>query len=111
MNGATNNDTFIDSGSNGFFFADTSLTQCGSWYCQNAQLPVTLQGGSNSASITVPVVSMQTLQSSGNYAFSDAAGPTSGVVDLGLPFFFGRNVFVAIEGQATPGGTGPYYAF
>lgn len=111
LNGATNNDTFIDSGSNGFFFADTSLTQCGSWYCQNAQLPVTLQGGSNSASITVPVVSMQTLQSSGNYAFSDAAGPTSGVVDLGLPFFFGRNVFVAIEGQATPGGTGPYYAF
>jgi hypothetical protein len=26
-------------------------------------------------------------------------------------FFFGRNVFIAIEGQNTPGGTGPYTAY
>ena len=30
---------------------------------------------------------------------------------LGIPFFFGRNVFTAIEGQTTPGGTGPYFAY
>ena len=29
----------------------------------------------------------------------------------GLPFFFGRTVFTAIEGQTTPGGVGPYFAF
>jgi hypothetical protein len=29
----------------------------------------------------------------------------------GLPFFFGRTVFLAIEGQPTPAGAGPYYAF
>jgi hypothetical protein len=31
--------------------------------------------------------------------------------DWGLPFFFGRTVFTAIEGMSTPGGTGPYFAF
>ena len=31
--------------------------------------------------------------------------------DWGLPFFFGREVFVAIEGQETPSGPGPYYAY
>jgi hypothetical protein len=31
--------------------------------------------------------------------------------DLGMPFFFGRNVFTAIENQTTPGGTGPYFAY
>jgi hypothetical protein len=31
--------------------------------------------------------------------------------DLGMPFFFGKNVFTAIENQSTPGGMGPYFAF
>jgi hypothetical protein len=37
-------------------------------------------------------------------------GETGGF-DFGLPFFFGRSVFTAIEGASTPGGTGPYVAF
>ena len=37
---------------------------------------------------------------------------SSGGFDWGLPFFFGRNVFVAIQGQSTrPGGTAPYWAY
>jgi hypothetical protein len=31
--------------------------------------------------------------------------------DWGLPFFYGRRVFLGIEGEASPAGTGPYYAF
>jgi hypothetical protein len=38
-------------------------------------------------------------------------GPNPGAFDWGLPFFFGRQVFTAIEGASTPGGSGPYFAF
>jgi hypothetical protein len=31
--------------------------------------------------------------------------------DWGLPFFYGRTVYTAIESQATPAGVGPYFAF
>ncbi len=46
-----------------------------------------------------------------NFAFNDLGGPNSGLVDWGLPFFFGRNVFTAIENQNTPIGAGPYFAY
>ena len=47
-------------------------------------------------------------------AFSGLGGPTGSTpltFDFGLPFFFGRNVFTAIEGRSTPGGAGPYVAY
>jgi hypothetical protein len=44
--------------------------------------------------------------------FVNLAGPNSlAGFDWGLPFFFGRNVYTAIESKSTPGGTGPYWAF
>ncbi len=44
-------------------------------------------------------------------AFSEVAGPNPGAFDWGLSFFFGRTVYTAIEGQSTPGGTGPFVAY
>ena len=44
-------------------------------------------------------------------AFDDLAGPDTGDFDWGLPFFFGRKTFVGIEGQSSPGGAGPYWAY
>jgi hypothetical protein len=46
-------------------------------------------------------------------AFSDLGAPSGDTVTFawGLPFFFGRNVYTAIEGRSTPGGIGPYVAF
>jgi hypothetical protein len=44
-------------------------------------------------------------------ALNEVAGPNPGGFDWGLSFFFGRTVFTAIEGQTTPGGVGPYFAF
>ena len=36
---------------------------------------------------------------------------TSSYFDWGLPFFYGRTVFTAIEGKPAEGTTGPYYAY
>ena len=54
------------------------------------------------------------LRTSTNNAFSNLAAPFNArpeALTLGLPFFFGRNVFVAIAGQSTPAGDGPYWAY
>jgi hypothetical protein len=43
--------------------------------------------------------------------FNNIGGPNSGSFDWGIPFFLGRTVFVGIEGQTSPAGTGPYWAY
>jgi hypothetical protein len=56
---------------------------------------------------------------SNNAAFSNLGGENAGIsslqlpasFDWGLAFFYGRNVFTAIEGAATPGGIGPCFAY
>ena len=40
----------------------------------------------------------------GQYFFSNS-------FDFGLPFFYGRSVYTAIEGRNAAGTVGPYYAF
>jgi hypothetical protein len=111
--------SFIDAGSNGIFFLDsktTGLPVCtrnSDFYC-----PATLQSQSATnrgvngvtSAVTFSVGNADTL-SSRFTAFSEVAGPSPGNFDWGLPFFLGRTVFTAIEGQTTPGGQGPYFAY
>jgi hypothetical protein len=113
--------SFIDSGSNAYFFLDTATTgfpgctQNPDFYCPS--IPQTLsatnqgQNGKSSA-VTFNVATADTLLSNvNNFAFNNIAGPNSGAFDFGLPFFFGRNVYTAIELQSTPAGPGPYFAY
>jgi hypothetical protein len=113
--------SFVDSGSNGYFFLSSSTTgipACSSatgFYCPSStqNLSATNQG-SNSASGTVnfSVANAESLFANQNdFVFGNLGGPGHGGFDWGLPFFFGRNVFTAIEGKSTPGGTGPYWAY
>ncbi len=60
--------------------------------------------------MTFPVGNADALDGRFN-AFSEVAGPNPGGFAWGLSFFFGRTIFTAIEGQTTPGGVGPYFAF
>jgi hypothetical protein len=45
--------------------------------------------------------------------FPSLAGPMGdgSSFDWGLPFFYGRRVFMGFDGMTSALGTGPYYAF
>jgi hypothetical protein len=114
----------LDSGSNAIYFLDyltTGIPPCTdspSWYCpsstQNISVLNGAAAGTNGASdsVTFTVGNADTLTSNANNAaVNGLAGPSPGAFYFGLPFFFGRNVYTAIEGKSTPGGTGPYSAY
>jgi hypothetical protein len=112
--GSVYSQSYLDSGSNGFFFANSTLTRCGVWYCPAApqSLGATISGTDGvSAPASLSVANAQTLFASGNWAFDNLAGYNGNMFGWGLPFFFGRRVYTAIEAQLTPAGTGPYFAF
>ncbi|HEV2378325.1 MAG TPA: DUF3443 family protein [Terriglobia bacterium] len=121
FSGQSYSGSFIDSGSNGLFFLSspsTGLPVCANpnsgFYCPagTAGLTVTTTGlNSASAQIALSIANADSLFASINNAFNDVGGPNPGAFDLGLPFFLGRNVFVAIQGQSTPGGAGPFWAY
>jgi hypothetical protein len=128
FNGSTYPQSFLDSGSNGLFFPDSSIPSCAdnkSWYCPTTSpdnLMATNQGQAASGNplgspgtVNFSIENADMLFSTNNTAFSTLGGGPSGggtsSFDWGLPFFFGRNVFTAIDGLSTPGGTGPYYAY
>jgi hypothetical protein len=114
--------SFVDTGSNGLFFLDsptTGLPMCTvstGFYCPTSvqNFSATNQGtNGHSTPINFSVANADGLLSSSNpnFLLPPLAGPFPGSFDWGLPFFYGRNVFVAIEGKSTPGGTGPYTAY
>jgi hypothetical protein len=130
--GQSYSSSFIDSGSNGIFFLNSSITGitvCSSssnapgFYCPSSTENLSATNvGANATTSTVnfSVANASSLVSSGNLAYNDLAGqntpppsqPSSSTgFDWGLPFFFGRNVYTAIAGASTPAGTGPYYAY
>jgi hypothetical protein len=113
LNGQPYSQSFIDSGSNGLFFPSTTLTRCGFWWCpaSTQTLTATLTGtDGTSASPAFSIANAQTLFATQNFAFDNLGGP-SNAFDWGLPFFFGRRIYTAIESRLTSAGKGPYYAF
>jgi hypothetical protein len=126
FNSATFSNSFIDSGSNGLFLdaPESLLPPCPSsslgdgWFC--AQPTQTLDatnsgyGGSPSGPVSFQIGDATNLFSSAsNSAFVELGGPApkgSGF-DWGLPFFFGRAVFVGIDGTSSTLGSGPYWAY
>ena len=123
QNGTTYTNSIMDSGSTGLFFQTTGLPVCASpnnaYYCpaSTEQLSAVIEGvnGINSAvSFDVGNATALTQTSSGDAVMPLLAGPafvTSAIFDWGLPFFYGRSVYAAVEQQSTPGGTGPYIAY
>ena len=120
LNSVTMPASFLDTGSNGLFF-DTALVQCvdsnnvaTGFYCpaSSTTFSGTFKGSNNvskAASFTVrsPAFLVDT------HVYPQLAGTLgiSTAFDGGLPFFYGRNVFIGIEGASSNLGTGTYYGF
>jgi len=112
---------FFDSGSNGLFFDDSTIPTCTrskGFYCPLVTLSrsVTNTGlNGRSSNVSFDVVNADSLFQSnpGNTAFNNLAGSAafSSFFDWGLPFFFGRSVYTALEGVSAGGTTGPYVAY
>jgi hypothetical protein len=127
FNGTTYTDlAFLDTGSNAIYFLDsktTNLPICTDatfWYCptttQNLTATNQAFGGGASGPVEFVVGNADTLTANQNDAAVNGLGgpssePSFFAFDWGLPFFFGRKVYVSIEGQNTPAGTGPYVAY
>jgi hypothetical protein len=141
--------SFLDSGSNGIFFLDqptSGIADCSSnrgenyFYCPGStqSFPTVTNRAFNGNVSPAPfdVTSAITLfNNNPTYtAFSDLAGPNTpqnpgnpsslqeaadGYFDFGLPFFFGRNVYTAIQGVTPPSTpvsgvsvpAGPFWAY
>jgi hypothetical protein len=117
--------SFIDSGSNGFFFNDASLATCtgtppNGFYCANASNLSATMLGYNSGTPSYPYIfSIKDESTLSGTAFNTLGGPfgtcnnTTGptcTFDWGLPFFYGRSVFTAVEGTTINGNPGPFFA-
>jgi hypothetical protein len=114
--------SYIDAGSSVLFFEISAFPICTGaargFYCPpiTQNLSATLQGissGTSTVSFSVANADQLFAANPSFNAFSNLAVPSGDTTTFawGLPFFFGRTVFTAIEGRSTPGGTGPYFAF
>jgi hypothetical protein len=123
FNGQSLTQSFLDTGSNAYFFNDPNLQKCTSanftnFYCPTGPLGLSamLQGqnaASTSVSFTIDAAETLGANDPSLVAFGTLAGtyPTANTFDWGLPFYYGRTVYTAIENAATAVGTGPYIAF
>jgi hypothetical protein len=126
LNSTTTQLGFIDSGSSALFFLNsttTGLPNCTGnfvgYYCPGSTQSLTATNTGNNgvtSMVNFSVGPAENLLNSNNDAFSNLGGAgTDATVgpyfDWGLPFFFGRSVFVAIEGKSAGGSTGPYWAY
>ena len=123
---ASNNypDSYVDSGSNAYFFDDATVSQgcqnttggASKWYCPASVLQRTAivrDTAGTSVSVGFQVASADALFSTSSLAMDDLAGSISGASQSfvwGLPFFYGRPVYTSIWGQALSA-DGPWNAF
>lgn len=126
-------DSYLDSGSNAYYLNDSSITVCGSnsnapgFFCpaSTVSLNATITGtNGDQATPSFSVANATNLFNgcstcaafsnlAGTATISGESGSNSGseTFAFGLPFFYGRNVYTAMENTSAGGTDGPYFAF
>ncbi|WP_420383188.1 DUF3443 family protein [Novosphingobium sp.] len=120
--------SFIDSGSNYYYFADSTITGCtqngySGFYCPATPLSLapTLNGTNGNTisaaftlynAFTQPGATSNAVPGVGANPNSQSfSSPINNSFDFGLPFFYGRKVYTAIAGRQAGGVAGPYFAY
>ena len=128
FNGQVLNQSFLDTGSNFYYFVDNALTACtgsglSGLYCPSAAtlLSPTITGQNNvTVSGAFTLYNPNNIASTANVAPGIGANPSVGTTnsytgsssfDFGLPFFFGKTVYNAIEGRTAGSTAGPFVAW
>jgi hypothetical protein len=123
LEGRTYTHSFIDTGSNGIYFDSNSLARCNAtnissdYYCPvgTQSLLATLTGSNGTSSVNAfSVGNAQSLFANRANAVQPMLAGVVGsprTFDWGLPFFYGKRVGLAFEGQITPWGTGPFFTY
>ena len=126
-NGVNYPGSFISSSSNAIYFLNSTtvpqLPACtgnfAQYYCPASTQSITATNvGLNNASSTITFSvdnAMDLFNNNPTFAvFPTLAGPSKAVPQVfnwGLPFFYGRNVYTAMQGANTPLGPGPFWAY
>jgi hypothetical protein len=120
--GSALNNSFVDTGSNGLFFAPPSaIAACSAalgWYCPSTTLSF---GATNGPSPGYPgtrlrtnfqIANIETLAAH-NAVFANVGGSAvqNAGFDWGLPFFLGRSVYLGMTGRTSALGNGPTLAY
>jgi hypothetical protein len=124
--GSTLGGSFVDTGSNGLFFAPPSsipaCTDAKDWFCPPSTLSFAATnapspgrpGNHLPASFQIANFDALVVQpNNGNAVFSQVGGGAiaGAGFDWGLPFFFGRTVYIGIDSRSTQFGVGPLLAY
>lgn len=128
FNGASALPTILDTGSAAYYFDDPAIAQCSAgpapstMFCPGGTLALSAQvagynGTQSTLSFDVANADALLGQSPTMYEFNDLGQSSAsyaalgGMLDLGLPFFFGRDVAIVFDGAQTLEGSGPAIAF
>ncbi len=122
-------ESYIDSGSNAYFFNDATIPQsCASnagsgsasgWYCPPGSVPLALIANltdwlGNTAPVNFSIDNADALFGTASSGFNNLGGSISAAPKTfvwGLSFFFGRSVTTSIWGQTLSTTSGPWNAF
>jgi len=114
------NRSFLDTGSNAYFFPDASIPICSDqtdFFCPTSALAASAQIEGLNGSVTTVDFSVQNADamSSADAVEPDLAGPAPAAdlsaFDWGLPFFIGRRVVIGLENTSFGSVQGPADAF
>jgi hypothetical protein len=121
----TDSMSYFDSGSNAIYFEDGGIPNCNESYAMGFFCPASttvltanVTGANNQvAMVNFSIAAADTLFSTNpTYtAFSDLGGSAgsagANTFAWGLPFYFGHNVYTAMQNVDAGGTNGPYFAF